>query len=94
MQDYLNELYMNKTGATSGIFYRTTFYVPADDRPEMDWSNYCVIGLIGVIVLLGVVGSIVPKITSTENFPIKIVKCFSFTQNFGKIVAVSKPTEN
>lgn len=28
MQDYLNQLYMNKTGAQKGIFFQTTFYIP------------------------------------------------------------------
>lgn len=65
MQDYLNELYMNKTGATSGIFYRTTFYIPVEDKPEMDWSNYCVIGLLVLICIFGILGSVIPKLTTT-----------------------------
>lgn len=60
----------------------------------MDWSNYCVFGLLIFIVVLGIAGSVVPKITQKNSLPIKVVKCFSFTHNFGKIVAVSKPTEN
>lgn len=63
MQDYLNGLYMNKTGASTGIFFKTTFYIPKEDKPQMDWSNYCVIGLISFIVMLGILGSIVPKLT-------------------------------
>ena len=56
----------------------------------MDWSNYCVFGLLGFICLLGIAGSFLTKASSSNSLPVKIVKCFSFTQNFGKIVAVSK----
>lgn len=90
LQDYLNELYMTKTGSKTGIFYKTTFYIPTEDKPEMDWSNYCVIGLIAFIVFLGIVGSILTKISTSHSLPVKLVKCFSFTQNFGKIIAVPK----
>lgn len=64
MQNYLNELYMNKTGAKAGIFSRTTFYVPTESRPPIDWSNYCVIALISTIVILGIAGSILSKFTA------------------------------
>jgi hypothetical protein len=81
---------MTKTGSKTGIFYKTTFYIPTEDKPEMDWSNYCVIGLIAFIVFLGIVGSILTKISTSHSLPVKLVKCFSFTQNFGKIIAVPK----
>lgn len=81
---------MNKTGATTGIFYRTTFYIPLEDKPKMDWSNYCVVGLISVIVILGIIGSFVSKSTTSESLPIKVLKCFSFKDNFSKIITVSK----
>lgn len=63
MQNYLNQLYKNKTGASTGIFFQTTFYIPAEDKPAINWSNYCVIALIVFIVILGIIGSIVSKIT-------------------------------
>lgn len=81
---------MNKTGSATGIFFQTTFYVPMEDKPKMDWSNYCVIGLVAVIVVLGIVGSVASKITAVETFPIKLVKCFSFKDNFLKIITVPK----
>jgi hypothetical protein len=54
---------MNKTGATTGIFFQTTFYIPTEQKPQMDWSNYCVIALISIIVILGIAGSFVSKMT-------------------------------
>lgn len=85
---------MNKTGAATGIFFKTTFYIPLEDKPQMDWSNYCVVGLLVFITVLGIAGSIIPKFTNSNTMPMKILKCFSFSDNFSKIVTVSKSTEN
>lgn len=83
---------MNKTGAKTGIFYKTTFYVPTESRPPIDWSNYLVIVLISTIILLGIAGSILSKFAIGEGVLVKVVKCFSFVDNFGKITAVTKVT--
>ena len=52
------------------------------------------IGLISVIIILGIAGSIIPKVTDTENTGLKIIRSFSFVDNFSKIIIVPKATEN
>lgn len=83
---------MEKTNSSTGIFFQTTFYIPEEARPQMDWSNYLVVGLLIFITILGIAGSLIPKITQRENLPIKVVKCFSFADNFSKIITVPKTT--
>lgn len=85
---------MDKTGATSGIFFQTTFYAPLEDKPQMDWSNYLVIALLCFIIVLGVAGSIVPKMTESNSMAVKCLGAFSFYDNFLKIVTVPKTNEN
>jgi ABC-type glycerol-3-phosphate transport system permease component len=83
---------MNKTGASVGIFSKTTFYIPEEDHPQMDWSNYCVIALISTICILGIIGSFLSSFSKSQSFATKIIKSFSFVDNFGKIIAVNKST--
>lgn len=45
-------------------------------------------------MILGIGGSIIPKMTDAENTGLKIIKSFSFVDNFSKIIMVPKTTEN
>ena len=56
----------------------------------MDWTNYLTIGLLGFLVLLGIVGSLLPKITQSQSLGVKVVQAFSITENLGKILAIPK----
>lgn len=57
----------------------------------MDWSNYLAITFIGFLVFLGIIGSLVSKVApETRVLPLKIVKCFSFSDNFAKIITIAK----
>lgn len=87
-------MYKKKTGSSSSIFFNLNFYIPAEEKPHFDWSNYLVVGLLSLIVVIGIAGSIVPKITDKETMPVRIIKCFSFYDNFKKIMHVSSTNEN
>jgi hypothetical protein len=86
---------MNKTGSTSGVFFKTIFYIPLEDKPPLDWSNYLTIGLIIFIIILGITGSLISKLAPNNNsIAVKAIKCFSFKDNFKKIITVPKTSEN
>jgi len=88
-EDYLNDIYKKKTNSTNEVFFQTTFYAPVDEKPQMDWSNYLVISLIALICVLGIIGSLIDKIADIETVPVKIIKAFSFYDNFNKIITVT-----
>ena len=85
---------MNKTGAKQGIFFQTTFYSPQENIPSFDWSNYLVLGLFITLITLGVLGSIMPRLTEDRSIGIKALQSFSFYDNFAKIVDMSGTAEN
>ena len=60
----------------------------------MDWSNYMVIAIIVFLILLGVVGSVVGRVTKSEAKPIRVLKAFSLYDNFMKIVTIPNHNEN
>ena len=61
----------------------------------MDWSNYMSIGLLSLLALFGVVGSILSKVApESKALPIKVLKSFSLYDNFLKIIVVPKAAEN
>lgn len=60
----------------------------------MDWSNYLTFALFIVLITLGVVGSFISKITSSEAKPIRMIKSFSFYDNLLKIITIPKQHEN
>ena len=90
----MNELYKNKTHSPVEIFIGVHFYVPVESEVSYDLSNYLVIGLIFTLVTLGIVGSFISSITSSEAIPVRVVKAFSFWDNFKKIIIVPATTEN
>lgn len=92
LQNYLNDIYKQKTGEAVGIFSGTTFYVPIESYPQMDWSNYLVIAVIAFICVLGILGSVVHRLTKSNGMGVKMLKCFSFKDNFKKIITVPKTT--
>lgn len=58
----------------------------------MDWSNYMVIVLIIVLIVLGVCGSILGRITKSESKPVRVIKAFSIYDNLVKIITIPKTT--
>lgn len=71
------------------------FYSPVDNQPEMDWSNYMAVGLIIVLTIFGVLGSLAGKVAPESRLlVVKVLKSFSFYDNFVKIVDVPKTMEN
>jgi hypothetical protein len=58
-------MYQNSTNSTFVPFVGLKFYNPEEAQPVFDWSNYLVIALIMTLVFLGVIGSIVSKITQS-----------------------------
>lgn len=63
VEKYLNELYMNKTGAKEGIFKNSMFYNPLTDKPAFDWSNYVTLAFFLVLIALGIAGSFISSCT-------------------------------
>lgn len=94
VEDQLNGAYNNATNTTFNPFVNLMFYSPQETKPQMDWSNYVVIVLIGFLVLLGVLGSIFSLTSTSEAKVVKIVKCFSLYDNLKKIVAIPKTHDN
>jgi hypothetical protein len=71
------------------------FYSPVDTQPEMDWSNYMAVGLIVLLTVFGVLGSLASKVAPESRLlVVKVLKSFSFYDNFVKIVHVPKTAEN
>ena len=85
---------MNKTGAKTGIFFKATFYSPVENKPTFEWSNYLVMSLFIILITLGVLGSIIPSCTESQSLPIKVIKSFSLSHNFQKIIDMSSSSEN
>lgn len=57
----------------------------------MDWSNYLAIAFLGFLVFLGILGSFASKVApESKALPIKVLKSFSFYDNFMKIIVVTK----
>jgi hypothetical protein len=70
-------------------------YDPDENKPQMDWSNYLTVGFFGFLIFLGIIGSLASKVApESRALPIKVVKAFSFYDNFMKIIIVPKTTEN
>ena len=94
MQDKMNEMYQNATNTTFSPFVGLKFYNPVEAQPVFDWSNYLTIALLGSLILVGVIGSIVSKVTQSQSMPIKVLQAFSLYDNFAKIITIPKHTEN
>lgn len=60
----------------------------------MDWSNYLAITLISFLILIGIIGSLIGRFTKSEAKPIRVLKSFSFADNFMKIITISQQTDN
>lgn len=80
---------MNKTGAPKGVFFGTVFYNPEETKPVFDWTNYAALAYFVLLATLGVLGSIVPRMTEAKSLPVKVLKSFSFYDNFAKIIDMS-----
>lgn len=65
LQNKLNEAYQNATGSTFVPFVGLNFYNPVTSQPQLDWTNYAVIGLLIGLVVIGIMGSLVGKITDS-----------------------------
>jgi hypothetical protein len=87
-------MYQKATNSTFSPFVGLKFYNPVLAQPVFDWSNYVTIGLIGTLVLLGVIGSIVSKITQSQSVPVKVLQAFSIYDNLAKIITIPKHSEN
>lgn len=90
----MNEQFQKATNSTFIAFVNLKFYNPVLAQPTMDWSNYLTIGFLGFLVLLGIIGSLLPKITQSQSLGVKVVQAFSITENLGKILAIPKHVEN
>lgn len=95
LQNSLNEAYQNATNTTFIAFTDMKLYDPDESKPQMDWSNYMAIGLLSVLTLFGIVGSVVSKVApESKALPMKVLKSFSFYDNFMKIIVVPKTVDN
>lgn len=90
----MNEQFQKATNSTFIAFVNLKFYNPVLAQPTMDWSNYLTIGFLGFLVLLGIIGSLLPKITQSQSLGVKVVQAFSITENLSKILAIPKHVEN
>ena len=63
VQDSLNEAFRNATNSTFSPFVKLHFFNPETVKPKMGLSNYLVIALVLGLVGLGVVGSVVGRVT-------------------------------
>jgi ABC-type glycerol-3-phosphate transport system permease component len=55
-------------------------------QPKMDWSNYLVIVLLVFLIFLGIVGTMISKTKQSNSKIAKAVRCFSFVDNFRKVM--------
>ncbi len=95
LQNILNEAYQNSTNTTFIPFISMKLTDPDDVKPQMDWSNYLTIAFFGLLILLGIIGSLVSKVApESRSLPIRVIKTFSFYDNLMKIIVVPKTTEN
>jgi hypothetical protein len=90
----LNSVFQNATNSTLQPFLNAEFYNPLEEKPQMDWSNYMTIGLIGTLIVLGILGSVFSLTSDSQSKGIKVIKCFSFYDNLTKIVSIPKAHEN
>ena len=63
MQDSLNNAYQTAMNSTFQPFVKLKFYNPVLAKPVMDWSNYLTIAFLLTLVLVGIIGSFISKIT-------------------------------
>jgi hypothetical protein len=94
LQDQLNSMYQNATNTTYVAFVNLKFYNPIEAEPVFDWTNYLTIALLGALILVGVIGSIVSKLTQSQSLPVKVLQAFSIYDNLAKIITIPKQTEN
>ena len=66
------------------------FYDPVVNQPQMDWTNYLTIGFLAILISLGVLGSILSLIKKDKSSIAKLIKCFSYYDNFTKIITIPK----
>lgn len=59
----MNTAYQSATNSTFVPFVKLKFYNPVLARPTMDWSNYLAIALLMTLVIIGIMGSFISKIT-------------------------------
>lgn len=62
LQDILNEAYQNSTNTTFVPFISMQLNDPDDVKPQMDWSNYLTIAFFGLLIFLGIMGSLFSKV--------------------------------
>jgi hypothetical protein len=84
-------MYQNATNTTTIAFAGLQFYIPSENQPQMDWSNYLTIAFLSFLVILGIVGSLVSKFSQGKGIVIKIMKSFSLVDNVTKIVTIVIP---
>lgn len=87
-------MYQNATNTTYVAFVNLKFYNPIEAEPAFDWTNYLTIALLGALILVGVIGSIVSKITQSQSLPVRVFQAFSIYDNLAKIITIPKQTEN
>jgi hypothetical protein len=61
-------------------------------KPVFDWSNYLTIAFFMFLILLGIIGSVIGKVTQSESLPVKVLQAFSIYDNLAKIVTIPKHT--
>lgn len=94
VQQSLNQAYQEATNSSFVPFVGLKFYDPVEAQPQFDWSNYLAIGLLMFLVLLGVLGSIVGKVTQSESVGVRVLQSFSIYDNLLKIVSIPKHVDN
>lgn len=65
IQDKLNAAFQTQTNSSFLPFQNLHFYDPLTNQPEMDWTNHLTIALFALLLTLGLVGSIVPRLTKS-----------------------------
>jgi len=65
LQNLLNEVFQNSTNSTLTPFVALNFYNPVTAQPQLDWSSYIVIGLLITLVVLGILGSLIGRVTKS-----------------------------
>lgn len=88
LQNMLNKAFQNAANSTVSPFVGLKFYDPVAALPQFDWSNYLVIALILILVLVGIAGSLVGKITQSNSTGVRVLKCFSIYDNLTKIITI------
>jgi hypothetical protein len=88
VQTALNKAFQNAANSTFSPFVGLRFYDPVASLPQFDWTNYIVIALILILVIVGIMGSLIGKITQSDSTGVRVLKCFSIYDNITKILTI------